>query len=40
VIRLSPRNFLVVTAFAILGIALARMGAVRFGISGLTELIG
>lgn len=39
-IRITPENFLKVAVMAILGIALARIGAARFGIAGLTELVG
>lgn len=40
VIKLSPENLIKVTVLAIIGIAVTRMAAQRFGITGLTELVG
>lgn len=39
-IKLSPENLIKVTLLAIIGIAVVRMAAQRFGIAGLTELVG
>ena len=39
-VKVSPENFVKVTLMAIVGIALGRLIAARFGIAGLTELIG
>lgn len=39
-VKVSPENFVKVGIMAIVALALARMAAARFGISGLTELVG
>lgn len=39
-IKLSPENLIKVTLLAIVGIAVVRMVSQRFGIPGLTELVG
>lgn len=39
-IKLSPENLIKVTILAIIGIAVTRMAAQRFGVTGLTELVG
>lgn len=39
-VRATPYNFLVVTVMAVVGIAAARMIAARFGIDGLSALVG
>lgn len=39
-VKISPQNLVVVTVLAVVGMAALRMVAARFGISGLTELVG